>query len=124
MSHELLERLAAHIHALRFGDGLEGLARGVGLLLHEIDLAGAYPGAITSDGRLLVDVTLASRMRLAVVLWLLARRVIRNARGDLSDIPALARTLGAPRIEVAILKRKRWLLPDAGHHATPHKRRF
>ena len=31
VSHELLERLAAHIHALRFGDGLEGLARGVGL---------------------------------------------------------------------------------------------
>lgn len=37
MSHELFEQLATHTLAVRFGDGPEGLARGVGLTVVRAD---------------------------------------------------------------------------------------
>lgn len=51
MSHGLLEQLAAHAEALRFGDGAVGLARGVGLtVLVSRDLPAGVEVADDEDG--------------------------------------------------------------------------
>jgi len=78
VSHELLERLAEHIHALRFGDGLEGLARGVGL---RVVVAELPAGVVLEDddtvylGR---ERTLALQRR--AILREIALAALRHAR--------------------------------------------
>jgi hypothetical protein len=87
VSHGLLEQLAAHALALRFGDGATGLARGLGLtVLVVCDLPAGVEVAADEDG----VVALRDERETLVEI---ARHLLDPYMHDDADVRTLARRL-------------------------------
>lgn len=75
--HELLSRVAARVHVLRFGEGLEGLALGQGFRL--VLAQGLTPGHVTYDEGLVIVAHDPDPVALrAQILRVIARVALRN----------------------------------------------
>lgn len=102
----LVEALAEHAHAVRLGEGPEGLAvgQGVGLLVSEMP---AGFGGVAFDVLLAVKRKRDPAEVFVAELHELAHHVLDAARLDHThaDVWALALALGAPRGVVAALRR-------------------
>lgn len=109
--HDLLEALADHVHAARFGDGLEGLAAGQGLILLPIKAPPCFEGARSSDGVLMVRANLDAPARRLVILRELAAHVLARHSHTPQDVRALALAIGAPRAVLQRLRAEGRLLP-------------
>jgi hypothetical protein len=102
---ELVEALADHVHATRFGDGLDGLVVGQGLVLRYLDFPECLPGRVSSDGVLCVRAALDRESRTLVALRALAGHVLGRVPHAPADLWRLALAIGAPRSTVENLRR-------------------
>lgn len=87
---ERLEEIADRVHAARFGDGLAGLAAGQGLVVRLLDLPDWFPGAISTDGALVVRETRDPIENERATARLLAHHLLRAVPHGPADIEALA----------------------------------
>lgn len=97
MSHGLLAQVAVRVHALRFGDGLDGLAFGVGLRVVVGDLPRGL--VLDDDDGLVVVARVSSRIAQArAIRYEIARAALRLAEipHTRADAVALARLLAGP----------------------------
>lgn len=107
---ELIDALAAHVCAMRFGPGIEGLVAGQGLTLRV-----APPGVpgFASSGFLVVTRGASADDDRVAVLFELARAVLVAAKTPRTsaDVAHLALAIGAPRALVERLRAEGRLTP-------------
>ena len=108
VSHELLSQIAARVHALRFGDGLEGLALGQGFRL--VLARGLTPGHVTYDEGLAIVAHDPDPAALrGQILRTIARAALKRERLPATErnIARLAARLGRPGPSVMLCRAKK-----------------